>query len=341
MYEIIQIWKKIRLHLLLLTLALALGIVGYHLIYPDHSFTHLLYMTVITLSTVGYTDLFGMENNPAALGFSMILILVGLSVVLYSASTITAYFIEGKIDKLFLLRKTFRRINKMENHFIICGAGQTGIHVIREMHTLGIPFVVIDNHDELIEHVRTEFKDALAIKGDATNDEILQKSNIDHAQGLVVALSNDKDNLFLTLTARIKNPKLKIVSRSIDLGMREKLITAGADYVVSPNYIGGMRMASEILRPNVVSFLDVMLRGADKTIRIHEFIIPENSPQVGKTLSEVNLYTNCHVNLLASKTSSTKSFQYNPGPDMILEKNHILLFIGTNKNTEAMKKLFS
>ena len=287
MEEFVQIWKNLRLHFLLLLFALTFGLIGYHFIYPEQSISNLLYMTVITLSTVGYTDLFQMQNEPIALIFSMIVMLMGLGVVLYSVSTITAYFVEGKIDKLFLLRTLLRRISKMDNHYIICGAGQTGIHIIREMHTLGVPFVVIDISEELINNVRLEFKNVLAIKGDATSDETLERSNIHKAKGLVVALSNDKDNLFLTLTARIKNPHLKIVSRSIDITMREKLMTAGADYVVSPNFIGGMRMASEILRPNVVSFLDTMLRGTDKRMRISEFQITGESKHIGKNIEEV------------------------------------------------------
>jgi len=324
MEELVQIWKNLRLHLLLLLFALTFGLIGYHFIYPE-----------------GYTDLFGMEKEPLALIFSMFLMLMGLGVVLYSISTITAYFVEGKIDKLFLLRKILRRIKKMENHYIICGAGQTGIHIIKEMHTLDIPFVVVDSSEDLINSVREDYKGVMAIKGDATIDETLEKTNIDKAKGIIVALSNDKDNLFLTLTARIKNPSLKIVSRSIDISMREKLITAGANYVVSPNFIGGMRMASEILRPNVVSFLDTMLRGTDKTMRISEYVIPSNSKQVGKSIAEINIHKNCGINLLATKRTNEDHFEYNPGPEKQLEKEMVLLYIGTPKNREKIEHLFS
>lgn len=229
----------------------------------------------------------------------------------------------------------------MENHYVICGAGQTGIHVVQEMYTMNESFIVVDNSQEIIDHIKSEFKDIIAFKGDATSDEILEKCNIEKAKGLVVALSNDKDNLFLTLTARIRNPKLKIVSRSIDLNMKEKLMTAGANYVVSPNFIGGMRMASEILRPNVVSFLDIMLRGADKTIRVNEFVVPATADKIGKTLGQLNIYDSCKINILGIKNKDEKGYTYNPGPDLKVTEGQVWLYIGTKKNSTDLDKYFS
>lgn len=341
MSELGHIWKKIRIPFILLFFALGFGILGYHLIYPEQSFWKLLYMTTITLSTVGYTDLFNIFESPMAVIYTMFVMLIGMGLVLYSVSTITAYFVEGSIDQIFLIHSILRRIKKMEDHYVICGAGSTGIHVVREMDQVGQKVVIIDINEEVVESIRKEFKNILILKGDATIEKMLDQANLKTAKGLVVALSNDKDNLFVTLTARLNNPKLLIVSRSIDLNMHDKLIMAGANYVVSPNFIGGMRMASEILRPNVVSFLDKMLRGADKSIRINESIIPSNFKYAGKTLEELKLYEHCGVNILGIKNEKSPGYHYNPGPQFLLNEGDVLLFIGAPNQKEKVDSFFS
>lgn len=331
-------FHKIKLPLILLSLALGFGVLGYKIIFPNESLAKLMYMTSITLSTVGYGDILEVYNSPIATYYTMVLMLVGMGIVLYSVSTITAFLIEGKLEKIFLFQSILRRLKKMKNHYIICGSGQTGIHVIREMHNTKQPFVVIENDPEFLDKLRAEFKDCLVLIGDATSEEILEKANLKTAKGLVVTLSNDKDNLFLTLTARMLNPTINIVSRAIDLSLVKKLKMAGANYVVSPNFIGGMRIASEILRPNVVTFLDKMLRGADKSIRVGEIVISTDSKLRGKTLEDAKIYQELGLNIMAIGEDKGSEFNYNPPPETILREGTVLLFIGNIDQQKEIEK---
>lgn len=331
-------FNKIKLPLILLSLALGFGVLGYKILFPEESFSRLLYMTSITLSTVGYADILEVHKYPIATIYTMFLMLIGMGIVLYSVSTITAFIIEGKLEKIFLFQSILRRLKKMKDHYIICGSGQTGIHVIREMYNTKHPFVVIENDPAFLEKLRAEFKDCLVLIGDATSEELLEKANLKTAKGLVVTLSNDKDNLFLTLTARMLNPSINIVSKAIDLTLVNKLKMAGANYVVSPNFIGGMRIASEILRPNVVTFLDKMLRGADKSIRVGEIVITKDSRLRGKTLGQAKIYDEIGLNILAIGEDQGSDFNYNPPQETILREGTILLFIGNIDQQKDIEK---
>lgn len=333
-----NLFSKIKLPLILLSLALIFGVLGYKILFPEEPLIRLMYMTSITLSTVGYGDILDVHKSLIATIYTMFLMLVGMGIVLYSVSTITAFIIEGKLEKVFLFQSILRRLKKMKNHYIICGSGQTGIHVIREMYNTKQPFVVIENDPEFLQKLRSEFKDCLVLIGDATSEELLEKANLKTAKGLVVTLSNDKDNLFLTLTARMLNPTINIVSRAIDLSLVKKLKMAGANYVVSPNFIGGMRIASEMLRPNVVTFLDKMLRGADKSVRVGEIVITKDSKLRGKTLEDANISDEIGLNILAIGEDKGSDFNYNPPQDSILREGTVLLFIGNIDQQKEIEK---
>ena len=228
----------------------------------------------------------------------------------------------------------------MHNHYIICGAGTTGVHVIREMHRCQVPFVVVDYSQERLQELQEEFPNLLSLVGDASHDDVLEKANIQTCKGLVAALTNDKDNLFLTLTARQMNPTIKIVSKAVEPNIRRRLEIAGANYIVSPYYIGGMRMASEILRPHVVSFLDRMLRGQDNDIRIHEVLVPENSWACGKTLGKLEIYEHTGVQILAlAQPENLTQYEYNPAPGIKVTAGTVLFFIGTPEQQQKINKL--
>ena len=336
-----EIFKKVRIHLLLLFMTLFGGTYGYHLLYPEIPWSKLFFMTAITLSTVGYGDVLGVEDNLTATIYTIVLMGIGLSIVLYSISAITAFFVDGKLANHFTLKALKKRISKMKNHYIICGAGQTGIHVIREMYDTKQDFVVLESDERVITHLKELFTDINVLKADATNDNDLETANIESAAGFIATLASDKDNLFLVITARMKNPEIRITSKAVDLSIVDKLKKAGANYVVTPNFIGGMRMASEMIRPNVVTFLDKMIRGKDKSIRIGEVTIKYNSPLVNKNLSEVDTYKKCGVNILGyASHEDPETFIYNPSPGTTLSHKDILIFIGTEYQQKEMETLF-
>ncbi|PKL76219.1 MAG: potassium channel protein [Candidatus Melainabacteria bacterium HGW-Melainabacteria-1] len=331
------LWQELQLPFSLLFITFVGGTLGYKLLYPDLELHRLFFMTAITLSTVGYGDVVGAENSPLAAWYTMVLMLVGMGTSVYAVSTLTAFFVEGALGELLKYSKLKRRIAGMREHYIICGAGTTGVHIIREMSRCGVNFVVLDQSEERLHELREEFPNLLFIADDATDEASLAQAGIHLASGLVAALTNDKENLFLTLTARQMNPRLKIVSKAIDLNIGRRLEIAGADYIVSPNFIGGMRMASEMLRPNVVSFLDRMLRGHENDIRIHEVTLPIGSSQAGKCLGELEVFLHTGVRILAMLDSPQSSqYVYNPDHDHKLAVGTVLLFIG---NTAQQRKL--
>ncbi|MCR9204153.1 MAG: TrkA family potassium uptake protein, partial [Halobacteriovoraceae bacterium] len=280
------------------------------------------------------------DQNPGAIIYTTLLMFIGMGIILYSTSLMTAYIVDGNLRNAFSRERIKRRVSRMKDHYIICGAGETGIHVVREMIAVGKPCVVIEHDEEMKKELLTHFPQLPIIVGDATMDSVLHEAEIDNAQGLVAALSNDKDNLFLTVTAKMLQPKLSIVARAIDISMEKKLKRAGASRVVSPNFIGGMRMASEVLRPHVTNFLDRMLRGKDQSIRIEEVVIPSNSKWIGKKIGEADFFQNCGINVMALG-KGTDHYHYNPGPDVVLDSGDVLLFIGTPDQEKSLEDLIS
>ena len=221
------------------------------------------------------------------------------------------------------------RVKKLAGHYIVCGGGSTGIHCVRELAAIGAPFVVVERSEEVARAVSRDH-DCPAVVGDATHDEVLQEAGIERARGVIAALTDDKDNLFVTVTARALNPSLRIVAKAIDPRAEAKLRRAGADSVVSPNMIGALRLVSEMVRPEVVSFLDVMLRDKDRTLRIEEVAIPAGSQSGERRVSELGLARH-NLLLLAVKGAQVGGeprLHYNPPPDHVLAGGETLIVLG-------------
>ena len=335
-----SIFHEIRVPCFLLMVTIIFGSLGYKLIYPDISWIKIIFMVAITLTTVGYADILSVENNPSATIYTIVLMVLGMGSVLYAVSSLTAFIVDGKLKEIFATEELKKRIKNMKNHFIICGAGQTGIHVIREIHTAQKKIIVIDQDETLLKKIYREFPSCAIINGDSTDDFVLHQANIKEAKGLIATLSNDKDNLFLTISAHLMNPHLVMVSKAIDTKhMPEKLKQAGATYIVSPNLIGGMRIASEILRPHVVSFLDHMLRGEDKSIRIEEVIVSQNSPLINKTLKTSNIYEKTGLVIIA--VGSNNAFTYNPSLNTRIKAGMVILVICNPKQHQKLSLIIS
>ena len=337
MWVVINIIKYIKTPILLLVFTLFFGSIGYKIIYPDIEWSKIFFMVAITLSTVGYEDVLEVEKSPLAMYYTMLLILVGMGTVLYAISALTAFIVEGNLKKLFTLEAIKRKIKSMKDHYIICGGGETGIHVIHEMYYTKRNFVVIDHNEEILERLRLEYKDCLTIHGDATSDETLDKANIHQAKGFLAILPSDKDNLFLTISARLMNSSLKIASKGVETHMYKKLKNAGADYIVSPPLIGGLRLASEIIRPHVVNFLDCMLKDQDKSIRIEEVTITKQSGLIEKSIGSSQIYDKTGLVILAIKKES--NWIYNPSLNTKIQAGMVLLAICNTKQREKLIKL--
>jgi len=316
------------------------GSFGYYLLgHGRWAFEDCLYMTAISLTTVGYGEIIDVGNVPGARIYTIVLILLGMGVIVYFASTVVAFIVEGELKQYFGRRKMDKEIEKLKNHIIVCGAGSTGASVIQEMLATRTPFVVIDENEERVKKIMADENGPfLYVIGDVAADHILIEAGIRHARGLIAALPEDKENLFLIISARQLNPKLRIVSRGIEPNIAEKLVRAGADSVVSPNNIGGMRMASEMIRPRVVEFLDVMLRDKDRTLRVEEVTVYAGSQLAGLTLKKADIRGRADVLVVAAKSAQT-AYTHNPRPDYILEPGTVLIVIGVVDEMERLRKV--
>lgn len=315
---------------------LASGTLGYMLI-ERWSALDALYMTVITLATVGYG-----ETHPlSTVGriYTIALILVGLGVVGYGLSTVTAFLVEGQLTGILERRKMERKIKNLRSHVILIGAGETGKHIAEEFLKTATPFVVIERDPTRVAALE-RLGEVLYIIGDATESAVLQQARIESARGLISSAPLDKDNLFVILTARELNPALRIVSRVTAEESRHKLLKAGADAVVSSNLIGGLRMASEMLRPHVVSFLDVMLRETEgTTMRVEEVQVSPTSPWIGRTLEQIQIWEKVGVVVFGLREAATGRYIFNPPPTFTLRAGDILIGCADRNQLASLRTL--
>jgi voltage-gated potassium channel len=296
------------------------------------------YYTIITLTTVGYAEVLpNLAEVEFARAFTVCLIVVGVGTFLYFASTFTAFIIEGDLQRALKDTRMHKNIKKLEDHVIVCGAGSTGRHVLEELTVYGISAVLIDIDQETVESHRETDPKRYGLVGDATDDQVLEEANIAAASGLVAALASDKDNLYLTLSARQINPEMRIVSRGSDLQVLEKLRKAGANTVVSPNYIGGQRMVSELLRPKTVRFLDDMRRDKNQT-RIDEVEISDESDFNGRSLGDLAFRQTTDLLVIAVRLPNDIGYTYNPGADFVLIAGMTLVVLGPIEQVQNLRK---
>jgi voltage-gated potassium channel len=224
---------------------------------------------------------------------------------------------------------------------VVCGAGSTGRHVIEELLATGVPVVAIDVREGELREIAEKFPTAefSYLVGDATDDDVMAQTGLDRARGLVAALSSDKDNLYLTVSARQTNPGARIVARCAELSHVEKIRRSGADAVVSPNFIGGMRLVSELLRPAVVRFLDDMLRDRRATYRIEEIQLGHGAAGLGATLREARVRERFGMTVLAMRAGDSQSWVYNPDADERLGPGTTLVVLGSAEQVAELRRL--
>lgn len=312
----------------------ALGTVGFMVIDPTAGPVRAFFMTAITLTTVGYGHEVDIDSDGARI-FTAFLILVGMGGVLYFVSTATAFVLEGQLGHVFRRRRMEKELSRLTGHLIVCGAGQTALYAARELAAVKRPVVLIAHDAEEAGRARRELEGAPILVGDPSQDETLVAAGIQRAAGLVACTDSDKENLVITLTARQLNPNVRIVSRVTDIEGVKKVRQVGADAVVSPNFIGGLRLASELIRPTVVTFLDAMLRDRDLNLRIDEIRIPAESSVVGQPLNGIGLERIPHALLLAVRAADG-SWQYNPSRSRLVTPEMVLIFLGSPDDSRAL-----
>jgi voltage-gated potassium channel len=303
---------------LLVVAVVSFGTAGYVLI-EGFSLFDALYLTVITVASVGYGEI-PRELTTAGRAFTMVLIVGGLGTMAYALSAMTAFFVEGDIAHAWERRRMERRIAKLQGHVVVCGGGQTGRHIARELVATRSHFVVIERSPAETEALG-RLGEVLYLVGDATDTEVLLRARIDRAAGLITCMPSDKDNLFTILSARELNPSMRIVSRLIEDDTRPKLTRAGADAVVSVPTIGALRLASEMLRPHVVSVLDAMLREPG-SVRVQE--IPVGPSAAGRTLGDLELDERVGIRVFAMRDAATRRHRFNPPSTYVLAEGDVL-----------------
>ena len=308
----------------------AVGVVGYSIIgHGKHRLLDSLYMTVITLTTVGYGEIIPMDANPAGRIFTMVLILFGMGILVYFASTITAFFVEGQLEHVFWRKRMRRAIAELSDHVIVCGAGVVAGHFIDEMLSVRRPVVaIVPQATALPPLADREGAELLYVAGDASDEELLGEAGVGRAAGLVAALESDRDNVLVILTARQANPALRIVAMLVDDRNESKLRRAGADSVVSPFRIGGMRMASEMIRPMVVTFRDRMLRDRDRNLRVEELRVGRGSPAIGRSVGDLDVNAVPGLLLLALLEPGTAAWSFKPDPRTRITEGATLIVMG-------------
>jgi voltage-gated potassium channel len=330
--------KRLNFILVAIFFVIIMGSTGYYIIFGGkHKFIDCLYMTIISITTVGYGEVFDITGNIPAQIFTMILITFGMGIILYGISTFTAIIVEGELSGILRKKKMDNKIKKLNNHYIVCGGGETGRHVLEELINNREPVVLIEHDEDNIERSMIIGEDLLYIKGDATDDQNLIAAGIERASGIIISLPSDKDNLYVTMTARMLNRKIRIISRMVDQKLELKLKTAGANNVVSPNYIGGLRMASEMLRPAVVDFLDSMLRSSQGHLRIHQIVVTGQSSFIGKSIAESGLKTKFDLLVLGLKLPA-QEIEFNPLATKLLTPGMTLIVMGNVDNIATAKK---
>ncbi len=321
--------KQLGRALLLLFIIICAGTIGY-IVIEGWNLSDSLYMVIITITTTGFEEVHPL--SPAGRIFTLILLVISFAVVIYTGGIGVQILIESKI---FRRRRMQKNIEKLSGHYIVCGYGRMGTHICEELKEADVPFVVIENN--LDNREKLDESGFLYDTGDASNDSTLERAGIQEARGLVAVLSTDAENVFTTLTAKSLNPKIFVVARAVEDETESKLIRAGADRVVKPYELGGVRMASLLLRPGVADFIEIVAANRNLDLQIEEIVVRKGSKMKEKKLSELPIRTEFNTIIVSIQNDEKGTFVYNPQGDAIIDEGNKLIAIGEKKNLQGLK----
>lgn len=300
-----------------------------------------IYFSIVTISTVGYGDYTPKTEIGKIL--SSVFIIFGVSTGLYTLGSLAEFFIEGHFKKTRWMMRMKNRIGKLNDHYIICGYGRIGKVVVDKLRKEGVDFVVIDNDPEILINELEKDQDFNFIKGDATVDETLINAGIDRAKCLISTLPTDSDNVYIVLSAKRLNPELYIIAKADEIVAMDKLLMAGADKVVSPYIIGGLRLAELALKPDILDFVSTFISIAkyeyNEDMEIRKIVIRENYNIVGKSLSETQIRQKSGATIIGIKKGN--NLIINPRPDVIVNSNDEIYAFGTREQLDNLENLIS
>ncbi|MFB6265199.1 MAG: TrkA family potassium uptake protein [Bradymonadaceae bacterium] len=318
-----------------------IGTVGFYTLTDgSHTLLECAYMTVITLTTVGFHEVIPVSGRPAMQAFTIVLIVLGMGGALYFASSLTAFIVDGELRNLLQLRRMEREIRQLQNHYIVAGVGKTGEYVLNEILDSRKSCVVVENDRDRIEEVAEDLdREFPYLIGDAMDDDLLEEAGIHRAEAIICSLGSDRDNLFATITARRLNEDLTIITRGYHPNAEQKFKMAGADSVIFTNVISGMRMAAEAIRPQVTTFLDLMMKDRDHYRRVEELRIPDDSPLIGHQLRESSIRQKTDALIIAVYDCDEDEYIFNPGPDYTLTAGTKLIVLTLVKDIDRIEQL--
>ncbi|MFY0671898.1 MAG: potassium channel protein [Bacteroidia bacterium] len=329
-----QLRFKLYLALGLLLTSLFTGTLGFHYI-EGFSIVESMYMTVITLSTVGFQEIHPLSDNGRL--FTMFLIIGNLGIFTYTVSLITQLLVDGDLRKEYRRYMVHREIKRMKNHTIICGFGRNGQQACRELNAHHIPFVVVEKNE--IDENFLDFKIQKVI-GDARQDHILHEAGITKASALITTLPDDAANVFVVITARHICPNLTIISRATDDSAEDKLRRAGADHVIMPDKVGGAHMASLVSKPDVMEFIDLITGQRSNEFQVAEFNIDLVNEKFHKlTIAELDIRGKTGANIIGFKTNSNE-YVINPQANQRMEEHCKLIVLGTKEQINNLEKYY-
>ncbi len=326
--------RSLRKLIIIISLIFILGVLGYHYLL-NISLLDSLYMTVITVSTVGFKEVG--EMNDAAKVFTIILIVSSLSFLAYAITGAVSMVMEGNLGKILRRKSVDSKIKKLDNHYIICGSKQAGEHAINMFMKSKEDFIVIEEDELLSDDLIGQ--GILCLNASPSSEDVLKQARITSAKGILLALPRDVDNVFTALTARHLNNKINIVSIVINEEAEKKLLRAGVNKTINPNNIGGSRMASLLLKPNVISFFDVITKIGEYQLDVEEVNVEKGSELDGRTLTEAEIPKKTGLKILAVKKVGTEKMLLNPNGQYLLSADDIMIVIGSEDQIVKLREI--
>ena len=315
-----------------LAVVLAVGTVGYRIIGgPQYSWTDCFYMTFITVATIGFHEVIDLSQNPGGRIFTVFIGFTGIGVSTYLLSALTAYLLEGKINETLWRRKMEKHMHRLTNHYIVCGVGRVGRNVANELAATLRPYVMIDEDIHSLNLYLEKHPGQMYIHADACDDESLHRAHIETASGVFAVTGDDNRNLVISLTAKQLNPAARVVARCHEVRNIPKIQKAGADVIVSPDFTGGLRIVSAMIRPHVVSFLDEMLKSEDN-LRVEEIVVPSGFPET--PIGKLNVAGRDH--LIVALREQNK-WVFNPDPSHPLRAGTVMVIMATPSGRKAIE----
>ncbi len=325
---------KLYISLVLLTTVLIIGIVGYTII-SDETFVDSLYMTIITMSTVGFGTLHELNQNEKL--FTIVLIVLSIGVYGYSVTALTEYLANDNFFQLLKYKKMQQKIQKLKNHTVVCGYGRNGRQAVVKLNKFKMPCVVIEKDKEILEEL--DRSNILYVEGDATDDTTLNEAAIQNAKSLITALPSDADNLFVVLSARQINNNFIIISRASSESSFKKLKIAGATNIIMPDKIGGEHMASLVVTPDLVEFVDRLTISDECATNLEEIAIDDLPPEfLNKTLLDLDLRRKTGCNVIGFKNPENE-YIINPEPETKLVSGANLILLGRPNQIEKLHQV--